>query len=126
MTTSIQAEQVYTAQKLELHGVEGATLNSSKGEAQVIGQDVRVVSQNGYGASGRVTIDAIDQARINSGKKVRLEAPVIDFVAQAVIVRGTHEDPEPADLRAGMIWFHSGLKVFRCYDGTAVRTIKFA
>lgn len=122
--TSIQAEQVYTAQQLELIGEEGAKLNSKRGVAEVIGQDVKITSQDGAGATGRVDIDAIDVARINSGKKVRLKAPVVDFVAQAVIVRGTHEDPELADRVPGMIWFRSDLKVFRCWDGAAVKTLK--
>ena len=122
--TSIQAEQVYTADQLDLIGDKGAKINSRFGPTDIIGQDVKITSQDGAGASGRVTIDAIDQARINSGKKVKLTAPVIDFVTQAVIVRGTHEDPPVADRVPGMIWFHSGLKVWRGWDGVSVKTIK--
>ena len=122
--TSLQAEQVYTQQRLELDGDQGARLNSRFGLAEVVGQDVTITGQDGGGATGRVTVDAIDQARINSGKKVRLEAPIIDFVAQAVIIRGTPNDPATDDLRPGMIWFRSDLQVFRCYTGVAIKTLK--
>lgn len=124
--TAIQAEQVHTTQKLSLDGDAGARLNSKNGLTEVVGQDVKITGQDGGDATGRVTIDAIDQARINSGKKVKLTAPVIDFVAQAVVVRGTYEDPDLAVRVPGMIWFHTGFKVFRCWDGANIRTLKFA
>lgn len=126
MATIIQADQVYSAQQLKLDGEEGVRVNSPGGLTEIVGQDIKIISQDGGDASGRITIDAIDQARINSGRKVKLVAPVIDFVAQAVIVRGTHEDPEFGDRVPGMIWFHTGTKTFRCWDGLAVKTIKFA
>lgn len=123
--TTISADQVFSNSQLALNGSTGVRLNSAGGLAEVVGQDVKITAQDGGAASGRVTIDAIDQTRINSGRKVRLAAPVIDFVAQAVIVRGTPDDPDLGDRVPGMIWFHSGTGTWRGWDGKAVRTLKF-
>lgn len=133
MTTVIQADQVYSADTLTVDGENVARLRSFKGlaevqgpEVRVAGHDVRIASTSSGVDPGRLDMSATDQARINSGKKVKLTAPVIDFVAQAVIVRGTHEDPEIADRVPGMIWFRSDLKLFRVWTGTAIKTLKFA